>query len=952
MTIQLYHRMPSAQLTIVNIMNKRHYALTLFCLLSLCLANFAKCGEVRIGEDGSTVISVSCWSLPEPTRTDTNTRASVAVVDAFMAKWPKIFEEKYLAKYQANPDKYGKYDWRNVKLELKRFAGITVEGMGMESGPLMAIAGGVAPDVMYVNFRQSDTYIKEGFLYPLDNPEDNYFTSLTEEEIDFMIHPKVMPVLKRKGPDGTEKVWAVPQGGVLGKVFLYRKDLLDAKGIPYPSNDWTWEDLFEACKKLTDPKKGTYGIRFGSGKSESWFYITFLWSAGGEAMVYDESKDEWKASFDTREAAVALDYYIRLNTEKWTDPDDPTKTRYGYATKEAQSNQKWDLGQIGFMPAYIDERLFSTIEPDIVGMVAVPQGYPDKNGVRHRGGELNSRMQGIFAGCSNPVVRDAAWEYLRFCESKEAVAIRTKIMVEGGLGRFVNPRYLRLFGYDDLIRLAPPGWEDTFNIAIDTGKPEPYGSNCQLVYFQMTKPMEKADTLAMNGELPLSSAEEMANATPEQKEERLQILHKLLIDGTAEANEKMIGLFSPRQKFIRRTAAFFVLLAIVIAFSLVFRKIIKVFTPPKVEGVKQIAWGFGKYKMAYIILLPALLSIMIWRYIPLIMGSIMAFQDYKIMGGSSFVWLDNFGNLLWDAEWWASVWNALRYCFLVVMLTFLPPVILAVLLQEIPRGKVFFRTIFYLPAVITGLVVIYLWRSFYEKSEFGVLNAVMLKLPAIAYIGLALLFFFIMFFFAKRLFLHENHWAAIACLAAGILMFCFFFQFSIPILTDTKSGDNFFMRLFNSTNDPYRWLEDPKTAMICCVIPMVWSGMGPGCLIYLAALKGIADDFYEAADIDGATFFDKILFVVIPILKPLLIIQFVGVFIRSWENSAFILAMTAGGSQTEVAGLHIFYKAYLYLKFGPATAMAWVLGFMLIGFTVQQLQILSKLEFKAAGSKK
>ena len=73
--------------------------------------------------------------------------------------------------------------------------------------------------------------------------------------------------------------------------------------------------------------------------------------------------------------------------------------------------------------------------------------------------------------------------------------------------------------------------------------------------------------------------------------------------------------------------------------------------------------------------------------------------------------------------------------------------------------------------------------------------------------------------------------------------------------------------------EPYRWLGDPKTAMIACVIPMVWAGMGPGCLIYLAALKGIADDYYEAADIDGATFIDKILFIVFPILKPLILHQ-------------------------------------------------------------------------------
>ena len=94
----------------------------------------------------------------------------------------------------------------------------------------------------------------------------------------------------------------------------------------------------------------------------------------------------------------------------------------------------------------------------------------------------------------------------------------------------------------------------------------------------------------------------------------------------------------------------------------------------------------------------------------------MAFQDYRIMGGHVWVGVDNFGDVLWDKEWWATVWNSIRYSILVVGLTFLPPVILAVLLDEIPKGKILFRTLFYLPAVITGLVVIYLWKSFYEHA--------------------------------------------------------------------------------------------------------------------------------------------------------------------------------------------------------------------------------------------
>ena len=72
----------------------------------------------------------------------------------------------------------------------------------------------------------------------------------------------------------------------------------------------------------------------------------------------------------------------------------------------------------------------------------------------------------------------------------------------------------------------------------------------------------------------------------------------------------------------------------------------------------------------------------------------MAFQDYKIIGKSVFVGVDNFGNLIVDSYWWASIWNAFRYSMLVISLTFLPPMILAILLQEVPKGKMLFRMIY------------------------------------------------------------------------------------------------------------------------------------------------------------------------------------------------------------------------------------------------------------------
>jgi multiple sugar transport system permease protein len=215
----------------------------------------------------------------------------------------------------------------------------------------------------------------------------------------------------------------------------------------------------------------------------------------------------------------------------------------------------------------------------------------------------------------------------------------------------------------------------------------------------------------------------------------------------------------------------------------------------------------------------------------------------------------------------------------------------------VPKGKILFRTIYYLPAMLSGVVVIFLWKGFYGQN--GMINQV-LNLAVIA----------------------------------------------INYICGT-----------NITEFTVEWLNSPSFALFFCLLPTIWAGMGPGCLIYLAALKGIPEDLYEAADIDGAGSAEKARFIAIPSIKALISINFIGAAIGCMKSgSEFILAMTGGGpytpqGMTEVIGLHIFWEAFGYLRFGVATAMAWVLGVILIGFTVQQLQKLSKMEFKAAGGK-
>ncbi|MFA7184535.1 MAG: extracellular solute-binding protein [Victivallales bacterium] len=884
-------------------------------------------------KDGKTIIHVKLWTLPDPGDPAPNVRADVEVVRQFKKDFPKIFAKKYRDKYKADPKKYGNYNWDNVEVVLEKFSGITVTGVESD---LLAIAGDTAADILYINFRKSDNYIRNGFIQPLDR----YYAELTPEQISQRVHKKIMPVCRRKGPNGKMHWWTMPYGGLLGKVLLYRKDLFDEYKVDPPTAKWTWEDFYNACKKLTDPANGRYGIRLGRGFHESWFWITFLWSAGGEIMTYNSEKDSWLCTFDSDAAVKALDFYIRLSAEEWTDKNG--KKRRGFAYKEASEvTAKWERGELAMMFAYIEETLLSTIQPEVTGMAPVPLG-PGGN----RGGELNSRMFGLYSQIKSPIVRDAAWEYMFYYDSMPAQRLRTKIMVEGGMGKFLNPKYLKMFGYSEILKLVPKGWEETFEISIATGQPEPYGKNSNFAYDEMTKPIQLAEEMEINHKLP-----------PVGSEERERQLKKILQDACAYANEIMIGKISPREMMWRRISAWTLFAGIAIAFFFVLRRIFVIFSPPKDDGSQQGSWQFRRYFWAYFILIPAVASIAVWNYVPLIRGSYMAFFDYKIIGESTLVLIDNFANLLWDSSWWNSLFNAIRYSILTMTLTFLPPVILAIFLQEVPRCKILLRTIYYLPAVITGLVTMVLWKQFFEASEYGLMNRVIMNVPAIGFLAIAVGLLAIFLAFSRRLQFYEMKLAMWLCTIAGLFVFYsvanlatpIFFQGNEEFLTSLKLIPS---RLFSFTPLPYNWLGNSQTAMLSCILPMVWAGMGPGCLIYLAALKGIPNDYYEAADIDGATFIDKILFVIFPTLKALIIINFVGVFIGSWTRSTGqILVMTGGAANTETAGLSIWKKAFTYLQMGQATAMAWMLGFMLIGFTVYQLQILSKVEFKAAGKK-
>ncbi len=886
---------------------------------------------------GGTRLTLKIFDLPDPAKVDPFSRAEAAVVRAFRERFPELVRERWAARWAADPARYGLHDWSRVEVDLEKLTGITVRGVEAD---LMAIAGGLAPDVLYVNFRKSDDYIRQGFLHPLDRPEDGYAAALPAGERDRRLPDAIRPVVVRGGPGG-EHLWALPYGGAIGKVLLFRRDRFDEAGLRYPDADWTWDDLLAAARALSDPARGRYGLFLTRSRHEAGYFLSFLWSAGGEAMTWDPAQRDWRCVFDSPEAAMALDVYTRLSAERWTDR--AGRPQRGYSAKDAGDPfVRWQRGEIAMMFEYLDERTLAGLNPELVGVAPVPRGPTGR-----RGSELNSRMMGLFAGIREPAVRDAAWEYIRFFDSDEALAIRTRVLVDGGLGPYLHPDQLRRAGYPELARLTPRGWADAWREALVSGHPEPYGRRSNQLYEYLTAPLQQAEQLALADRLPAG------------REARLAALQGLLRAACARANADRPGERPPGH---HRVAAAALLAALLAAFAWMIRNVFRAFGgmvgPRDSLPVGGVAGSRARVRLwAGLLLAPALLSILIWQYVPLARGAAMAFYDYRLMGGSAWVGLDHFASVLFDRAWWAAVWNGLRYSTLVLALTFLPPIVLAVILQEIPRGRLLFRVLLYLPAMVGTLVVVVLWKQFYEPSSAGALNALWMRIPASGFLlgglGLAAGAGAL----AARCFRHGARGAAWVCAVSAVLLLWTGVALAAPLLrapgeTWSHAAPQILSRLLAVRSEPVRWLSDPETALFACVLPMVWAGIGPGSLIYLAALKGVGEELYEAAELDGAGFLDKLLFVVAPTLRALIAINFVGAFIGAWYHAtANILVLTGGTAGTEVAGLHIWYRAFTFLQFGPATAMAWMLGCLLLGFTLQQLRWLARVEFRPAGGR-
>lgn len=732
---------------------------------------------------------------------------------------------------------------RNPSIELVRAEGIELENVVDQVTTVMMIAGDIAPDVMRLNFRSMDTFVSKGMTAPLQEFLDQESPETREAILD-RIPAQVLPVVNRIGPDGTRAIYGLPTNFVFTGLY-FNRELFQLAGLPQRAPR-DWNELLEFTRKLKALGPDIRPIFLNGGASASWNLLNFLWSAGAEAVVELDSGD-WRAAFDTPEAVTAYEFYYQLVEGE------------RLASRAGSLSQSKELRRTGMFFSYVGDSI--AFDPQLFGFGPVPKG---PTGLR--GAEINAPVLGIYSGIEDPKVRAAAWEYVKFQASEDAERIRVNSLVNMGLADQVNPTLLRRFDFDQYLSLVPEGLEERFKEALATAKPEPYGRNCNLVYTEMTYPL---DQILVSSTIARDWKEENFAAVRKEIASILEVAVK-------RTNERMLGYVPPEDMAFRRKVALATVVIIGIAFLVFGWKISNLFSASS-RGVSR---PVGRRRLLPILCLgPALLLIFVWHYLPLARGTIMAFQDYQLVLPSEFVGLDNFANVLFDSNFWRSLLATLHYAAWTLTIGFVMPILLAYALHVIPHHKILFRVLYYLPAVISATAVFFLWRELFGLD--GALNQML------RFVG----------FEARR-----------------------------------------------------PWTDDPNLAMLSCVIPGIWAGMGPGCLIYLAALKTIPIEQFEAAEIDGAGFFQKSRMIVFPGLKGLILINLTGAVAAAFHGATNILIMTGGGPNgvTEVTSLLLFFEAFTRLRFGHATAMAWIIGSMLIGITVLQLQRLSQMEFKTA----
>ncbi|MFD0588977.1 carbohydrate ABC transporter permease [Paenibacillus sp. GCM10027627] len=306
---------------------------------------------------------------------------------------------------------------------------------------------------------------------------------------------------------------------------------------------------------------------------------------------------------------------------------------------------------------------------------------------------------------------------------------------------------------------------------------------------------------------------------------------------------------------------------------------------PIAKPRRKIKWGRAT---PYLFIFPWIIGLFAFTLGPLIFSLVISFFDWPIVGEVRFIGFQNYIEMFTvDPMFWTSLMVTLKFAAFFVPLNLLIALALAMLLNQKMRGKSFFRTVFYLPSVISGVALSMIWAWVFS-GEYGILN--------------------------------------------------------------------YFLSLIGIEGPD--WLQSTTWGPIAIVIASLW-GQGTMMLIFLAGLKTIPKELYEASSIDGAGKVRQFFKITLPMISPTLLFNLITTIIAAFQQLTLALVLTGGGpmNSTYFYAMYMYENAFKYAKMGYASANAWfmfiiVLALTMVVFKSSSMWVYYEGEVKNNGKKK
>lgn len=299
----------------------------------------------------------------------------------------------------------------------------------------------------------------------------------------------------------------------------------------------------------------------------------------------------------------------------------------------------------------------------------------------------------------------------------------------------------------------------------------------------------------------------------------------------------------------------------------------------------------------YLFILPAGAVIFFFLLYPLVYSFFISLHEWDLSPGMIFVGLGNYAKILSSPEFWDSMLYTAYYIVGVLPFSLVLGFLFASLLNDATlKGIGFFRTVYFLP-VVTSPIAAGMGFSFLFSTELGYVNHLIRSMGG-----------------------EYVNWLT--------------------------NPEGIVQILFNWTGIQLpKILQGPSVALFVIILMGIWQNVGYAMVVYLAGMQGIPETYYEAASLSGATRFQCLRKITIPLLSPTTFFLLIMFSINSFQVFGPVMVMTPEGgplNTTSVVVFRLYREAFAYYRFGYAAAMAFVLFIFVISMTAFQVKTLER----------